>query len=231
MSRRITDHSLEERLQAVESIVNHGKSLSEVFKELGISKDTLENWVYKFKHEGINGLKESKTWKRYSDELKHQAVQGYLDGKYSLPEGCRKYGISSTSVLRGWIKRYTSGESLKSTSKGKSNMTKGRKTTYQERIEIAQYCLAIDNNYQKTADKYEVSYQQVYQWVQKYKKDGIDGLVDRRGRGLSSKSNLTEIERLKLKNKELEQRNQYLEAENGLIKKLKEIERREKPHE
>lgn len=231
MSRRSTNHSLEERILAVESVVNHRKSLSKVYKELGISRHTLENWIYKYKEKGVDGLKESRTWKRYSNELKLQAVQDYLSGAHSLRECCRKYGISDTKVLRQWIKGYTSGESLKSTSKGKSTMTKGRKTTYQERIEITQYCIAVDKNYQEAADKYKVSYQQVYQWVQKYEKDGIDGLVDRRGHGLSSKSNLTEFERLTLKNQELEQRNQYLEAENGLIKKLKEIERRENQHE
>jgi Mor family transcriptional regulator len=41
-------------------------------------------------------------------------------------------------------------------------MTKGRKTTLQERIEIVQYTIANDLNYQETAEKYRVSYQQVY---------------------------------------------------------------------
>lgn len=53
-----------------------------------------------------------------------------------------------------------------------------------------------------------------------------DALIDRRGRTLESKSNLSEQEILQLRIKELERRNTYLEAENGLIKKLKEIERR-----
>ena len=48
-----------------------------------------------------------------------------------------------------------------------------------------------------------------------------------RGHNLASKSNLTLEEELQLKLKELEQRNKYLEAEVGLLKKLKEIERRE----
>lgn len=106
-------------------------------------------------------------------------------------------------------------------------MTKGRKTTHKERIEITQYCLAIDKNYQATADKYHVSYQQVYQWVQKYEKDGEKGLIDRRGRSLASKSNLTNEERLTLEIKALAERNKYLEAEIGLLKKLEEIERRD----
>jgi len=231
MSRRSTNHSLEEKVHAVELIVNHQKSLSKISKEFSVSQKSLNRWIYNYKDKGIEGLKESRAWNRYSEELKLQAVKDYLSGKYSLVECCKEYGVSSDSVLYGWVKRYTSGESIKSTSKGKSAMTKGRKTTYQERIKITQYCLAIDNNYQQAADKYEVSYQQVYQWVQKYEKNGPEGLVDRRGRGLSSKPNLTDEERVQLRIQELEERNQHLEAEVGLLKKLKEIERRENQHE
>ena len=39
-------------------------------------------------------------------------------------------------------------------------MTKGRKTSFEERIEIVEYCIAHDHNYTATAEKYEISYQQ-----------------------------------------------------------------------
>lgn len=231
MSQRRTKHSLEERLQAVDLVINHHKSLTKVSQEFGVNHLTLDQWVYRYRNEGIDGLKESRTWKRYSKELKLQAVQDYLSGEYSLRECCRKHGVSDTKVLRQWIKRYTSSEPIKSTGKGRSTMTKGRKTTLKERIEITQYCLAIDKNYQETAEKYGVSYQQAYQWVQKYEKNGEEGLVDRRGRGLNAKPNLSEEEKLILKNKALEERNKHLEAEIGLLKKLEEIERRDHRHE
>ncbi|GFZ79325.1 hypothetical protein GCM10010978_20880 [Compostibacillus humi] len=104
-------------------------------------------------------------------------------------------------------------------------MTKGRKTNLQERIEIVQYTIANDRDYRGAAEKYSVSYQQVYSWVRKYEKSGEQGLQDRRGKTLESKQQLTEEEKLQLRIKELKHRNQYLEAENGLLKKLKEIER------
>ncbi|GIP62835.1 hypothetical protein J32TS6_13900 [Virgibacillus pantothenticus] len=138
---------------------------------------------------------------------------------------CEKFNISSNSVLRQWINQYTSGKEIKSTSKGRETMTKGRKTTLQERIEIVQYTIANERNYHEAAKKYNVSYQQVYSWIRKYEKDGKQGLQDRRGKTLESKASLTEEEKLQLRIKELEHRNQYLEAENGLLKKLKEIER------
>ena len=39
-------------------------------------------------------------------------------------------------------------------------MTKGRKTTFEERVEIVQYCIAHNHNYAETAENHRVSYQQ-----------------------------------------------------------------------
>lgn len=63
-------------------------------------------------------------------------------------------------------------------------MTNGRKTTYQERIEIAQYTIANELNYAQAIEKYDVSYQQ----------HGEEALKDNRGRNRSSEF-LTEEER------------------------------------
>lgn len=48
-------------------------------------------------------------------------------------------------------------------------MTNGRKTTYDERVEIVKYCIEHQNNYAETAE-YQVSYQQVYTWTINMKK-------------------------------------------------------------
>lgn len=105
-------------------------------------------------------------------------------------------------------------------------MKQGRKTTFEERLEIVNYTIAHEKNYQVAIDKFGVSYQQVYFWVRKFEKNDSQGLVDRRGKGLESKPNLTEAEKLQLKIKQLEERNRYLEMEVGLLKKLEEIKRR-----
>lgn len=86
-------------------------------------------------------------------------------------------------MLRDWIKKYNGHREIKATGKGLSHsMTKGRSTSLKERIEIVHYCLSKDKDYQETAKHFSVSYQQVYQWVRKYKSSGIDALKDRRGR-------------------------------------------------
>lgn len=225
MSKR-SPKSVEEKLEAVHLYLEQGQSISTLVMKFEVSESTIREWIRKYKQDGIDGLKESRTWKRYSSELKEQAVRDYLDGLGSLTVIVEKYGISNDYVLRSWIKRYTSGKDLKATSKGLSRMKQGRKTTFEERVEIVNFTIAHNKDYQVAVKKYGVSYQQVYSWVRKFEKEGSQGLQDRRGKGLESKPNLTTEEELQLKIKQLEERNRYLEMENGLLKKLEEIERR-----
>ncbi|QCA28848.1 helix-turn-helix domain-containing protein [Vagococcus xieshaowenii] len=76
----------------------------------------------------------------------------------------------------------------------------------------------------QSTETYGVSYHQIYSWVKKYQQLGEQGLKDNRGRSKSVDS-LTEEECLKLRIKELETRNNYLEMENTFAKKLQEIQR------
>mgnify|MGYP000922296991 CR=1 FL=1 len=103
-------------------------------------------------------------------------------------------------------------------------MTKGRNTTFEERIEIVKYCIEHARNYNETAEEYQVSYQQVRSWVVKYDKSGVDALIDRRGKR-KSEDEFTEVDRLKGQNKLLEAKNRWLEMENEVLKKLQELER------
>lgn len=225
MSKR-SSKSVEEKLAIIQLYLNHEDSLSQLMQNYHVSDSTIKQWVQRYKQFGIDGLETSRTWTHYAKELKEQAVRDYLDGKQSQSDICQKYGISSHSVLQKWIKRYTSGKDLKATSKGQSRMKQGRKTTFEERVEIVNFTIAHDKDYQAAIETFGVSYQQVYSWVRKFEKEGSQGLLDRRGKGLESKENLTETEALQLKIKQLEERNRYLEMENGLLKKLEEVERR-----
>jgi len=105
-------------------------------------------------------------------------------------------------------------------------MTKGRETTPTERIEIAKECISKNNNYGETALKYQVSYSQVYGWVQKYRAMGEMGLEDRRGRRSGTLPSRTPEEELRDRIAQLEREKLDLEMENALLKKVKELERR-----
>ncbi|WP_198041807.1 helix-turn-helix domain-containing protein [Paenibacillus larvae] len=226
MSKR-SPTSLEVKLRVVKRCLQNETNPSYEAKQLGIDKNTVTDWVRKYKADGLDGLKESRGCKAYSEDLQLAAIRDVLSGSHSIQEATKKYHISSKSVLTRWISKYTNGVEIKSTRKGigLSRMNKGRKTTFEERIEIAQYTIANDLDYQKSIEKYDVSYSQVYAWVRKYKSGGEEALKDNRGRNKPAEE-LDDHERLKLRIKELEARNEYLEMENALAKKLAEIRRR-----
>ena len=100
--------------------------------------------------------------------------------------------------------------------------------TFEERLEIALYAIEHGKNYSATAKKYNVSYQQVYNWVKKYLSKGENGLKDNRGKRIENrdKAELTDTEKAELKLKEAKDRIRRLEAENFMLKKLHEFQRR-----
>ena len=104
-------------------------------------------------------------------------------------------------------------------------MTKGRKTSFDERVEIVQYCIANDHNYAETAARYGVSYQQARSYTIKYEAGGVGALRDRRGRSKPSEE-MSELERLRAENRILRAEKERAEMEASFLKKLDEIERR-----
>lgn len=58
-------------------------------------------------------------------------------------------------------------------------MAKGRKTSYEERVEIVTYCIEHGMDYAQAAEKHQVSYQQIYQWTRKYQSNGVEGLISK----------------------------------------------------
>jgi transposase len=219
-------HSLEVKLQILH-LLNEGEySQSKLCEKFSVSKKTIRRWKMKFDKAGVDGLIESTAWKTYSRELKINAVEDFLQKDLTVSEILEKYTISSDSILSTWVKKYTSHSELKDSGKGMSQtMTKGRKTTFEERIQIVDRCLKHQGNYQVTSETYGVSYQQVYQWVKKFEAAGEEGLRDRRGR-TKEELELTVEEKLQLEIKRIERENERLRAENLYLKKVEEIKRR-----
>ena len=160
----------------------------------------------------------------YSAKLKYQAVGDYLSGKGSLQTISKKYGLRDTKQLRNWIKMYNGHTELKSYTGG-SRMTKGRSTTYEERITLVKECMENGYNYGEIAEKYKVGYQQIYTWVRKYKENGESALKDHRGRHKKDYIPQTEDERLKLEVAALKRQLYLAQMENDVLKKLQELER------
>ena len=218
--------STEERVKAVESYILGIMGWGEVLRTYAIPKSTFEKWVHRYKCFGNSGLTRPKRNTAYTQETKKQAAEEYLSGKGSLLDICKKYKIHSDSQLRSWIKVYNGHKELRH-NRGRGSdiyMTKGRNTTYEERLQIVSYCIEHGNDYTAAVEKYGISYQQIYSWVRKYNENGAEGLVDKRGKR-KSESEMTELEKLRAENRLLEARNRRLELECAVLKKLEEIER------
>ena len=224
--KRKFEVSYEERICAVEKYLRHEYSMTDLSKQLKVHETTIMEWIGRYQSLGSEGLKETSRKQPYSAELKEAAVIDYLSGIGSLRDLCKKYRIRSKSQLRNWISKYNGHEKLKSSgTRGVPIMTKGRKTSYEERIDIVKYCIERQGNYAETAQKYQVSYQQVYGWVTKYETNGVEALQDKRGKRKTS-DEMSEIEKLRAENKLLEAKNKKQQMEIDFLKKLEELERR-----
>ena len=183
-------------------------------------------WVTLYQSLGIEGLKTTPKLRVYSAETKQNAVADYLSGKGTLREIQKKYGIRSDKQLRNWIMKYNGHEKLKASGTGGTSvMTKGRKTSYEERVEIVTYCIEHGMDYAQAAEKHQVSYQQIYQWTRKYQSNGVEGLIDKRGKR-ESETEMSELEKLRAENKLLQAEKRRAQLEVAFLKKLDEIERR-----
>lgn len=218
--------SFETKIDIVLRCLNGKTTAIQEGKRLGIDRRRIYEWISLYQSIGEAGLVTTSKNTVYSAELKASAVSDYLSGKGSLADICRKYQIRSSFQLRNWIMKYNGHEKLQASGTGGNPiMTKGRKTTFDERIEIVQYCISHMYNYSETAEKYGISYQQARNYTIKYEENGIEALQDRRGKRKAPDS-LNETEKLRAALKLEKAKRQKAEMELSFLKKLDEIERR-----
>ena len=218
-----------EKVKIVERVLAAEIGVCEAGRLTSVDSSTIRQWRDLYLSDGPTALMAQRKNKVYSQELKLQAVHEYLDGASSQSDIVKKYHLRSKRQLHDWIKAYTTHGEIKSRgSGGGSYMRKARQTTPEERLEIVQDCLANDKNYGAMALKYNCSYQQVRNWVLRYEKMGSAGLEDRRGRRAGTQPSRTPEEELRDKIAELERRNRDLQMENDLLKKVRELEMKDR---
>ena len=222
--------TVEERIEAAKACAEGRMSQAEAARRLGVNEKRVQEWVIRYRAQGVLAFQKQEHNKIYSEELKIAAVKDYLSGNGSQAEISAKYGLRSSCQLNNWIKVYNSGKDFGRKMSGGSRMKQGRETTQEERIAIAKDCLENGSNYGETAIKYKVSYQQVYTWVKKYRELGEAGLEDRRGKRTEDQDPRSELEELKIKMAQLEHELYMTKMERDLLKKLDELERRDAFH-
>ena len=217
----------EERIEAAKACVEGRMSQSEAARQLGVDWVRIHEWVAQYKSQGEMAFRKQEHNMAYSEELKSAAVKEYLSGKGSQTEIAAKYGLRSNRQLRNWIKWYNSGRDFGHKMSGGSRMKQGRETMQEERIAIVKDCLENGSNFGEMAIKYNVSYQQVYTWVKKFKELGEAGLEDRRGKRIAGQEPRTELEAARIEIERLKHKLYLAEMERDLLKKLDELERRD----
>ena len=222
----------EERVAIVRQYLNGEIGMSEASRAAGVSKESIREWIARYKAEGTEGFLPHERNRSYSLELKKEAVREYLSGGGSLLAVSKKYGLRSKTQLQAWIKVYNGHGDFNSVkhSGGGSYMKQGRRTTKEERLEIAKACLASGKNYGEMTQKYQVSYQQVRTWTLRFEELGEAGIEDRRGQRKKDQAPRTELEAAQVEIERLKHQLYLAEMERDLLKKLEEIERRDASH-
>ena len=215
-----------EKLRAVNEVLSGKVSAEAAARAYSIHTETLRQWINKYEAKGDTAFLRAGHNETYSTEFKQKVVAAYLAGEGSYLELAKKYKIPAKSTVISWVSKYNGHKELKASGTGgNSLMTEGRKTTFEERVEIASYCISHDHNYAETSEKFKVSYQQARNYTIKYETGGVTALQDNRGKR-KPEDTLTEVEKLRAELKLQKAKLQRAEMELSFLKKLEEIERR-----
>lgn len=224
---RKSKYSKELKIQIVKKYLNGEKSTLQLADEIGTVDSVIGRWVKKYRKYGESAFDEKKNNSPYTKDFKLKVIQAYLNGEGSQDDIANKFGISSGTTIFKWVKDYNNHIEIKDYIPGKKEiyMSKSRNVTPEERIEIVRYCIEHNCDYKSTAQIYETTYANVFNWIKKYRENGEEGLTDKRGRH-KKEDELTEVERLRRELKKKEHELEMARFEVDFLKKVQEIERR-----
>lgn len=214
---------LEEKVRLVEAYLAGRIRLREAARRAGVGHSTMENWVSRYRSEGVTALRENgnAAKRRYSEEVKRKAVEEYLSGQGSSMAIAEKYQLRSGNLVLGWAKAYHERDSKRET----GGRIMRRDHSMEERLQAVLSSLDGVRRLGDVAQAYQVEVQTLRSWVKKYQEMGAAGLEDRRGRRVTDQTPRTKEEALRIENARLKKENEQLRMELYLRKKVKELER------
>ena len=168
---------------------------------------------------------------KYSNEYKLMCIEMYYRREYpETPEGLTLKEFHH--MIRNWVRR-----SEKAGLESVEHKGQNQKWTPEEKLELVEKVLA-GRGLRLVADEVGVNSGQLYNWVQKYRMEGYQGLINKpKGRVPKEPKPMTKKEaprELTVSEREelirLRAENEYLRAETAAIKKLMAL-RREKEAE
>lgn len=177
---RKSKYSKELKIEICKKYIDGNGSTISLAKEIGTTDSVICRWIRKFKAFGESAFEARPSNNSYTKEFKLRVINDYLGGEYSINDLAIEYGIPSSSTVRNWIKLYNSHIEPEDYIPGRKDiyMTKCRKVSKEEKLEIVKYCIDHDLDYQQTCKTYDVTYPNLYNWVKKYRENGEEGLTD-----------------------------------------------------
>ncbi|MFC2542082.1 MAG: transposase [Leptotrichia hofstadii] len=179
--------SNELKIELVKKVLVGKATIQGLAKEYGIAKSSIMTWKKKYLELGEESIVVGDKNRHYTRELREKAIKSYLNNEGSLFDICKKYDIASVSVLNYWIRDYRRSVDANG---NYTVIKKHVRKTIEAKVEAVTFCLNNNYDYNQTIRKFGVSYQQIYSWVKKYEKGGVDALVDNRGKRTSSRKTI-----------------------------------------
>lgn len=221
-------YTKEQKVKACEDYLDRKKSAIQISQGLYMGKSgdsTVRRWVKQYQSMGETAFDNNPRNKSYSKDFKMMVINEYLSGKGSIETLSVKYNIPSKETVRRWIMKYNNHIEIKDYNpKPEVYMADTKKTTFEERKEIVNWCLEHDRSFKEAAAHFNCSYMQVRNWVLKYEQHGEDGLLDRRGKR-KQEEQLSELEKAQRRIKQLEREKKEFREKYEFLKKVEEIER------
>lgn len=209
----------ESRLLIVQEIENGLHTLSESARIHTVNQKTLRRWCAVYQLRGADGLTDRKKNVKYSIEFKLKIVRLVTERRASAEDLAIQFGLRTDRLINNWVKKYNESGKLEASPKKRRTPRMTRSTTFDERIKITEDCLANGRHLTATAIKYNVTYQQIRDWVVRYEAGGSSALEDKCGHHKNS-DELTEVERLRRENSRLKRALRDQEAIKIFAKKL-----------
>ena len=179
--------SNELKIELVKKVLDGKATIQGLAKEYGFDKSSIMTWKKKYLELGEESIVVGDKNRHYTRELREKAIKSYLNNEGSLFDICKKYDIASVSVLNYWIRDYRRSVDANG---NYTVIKKHVRKTIEAKVEAVTFCLNNNYDYNQTIRKFGVSYQQIYSWVKKYEKGGVDALVDNRGKRTSSRKTI-----------------------------------------
>ena len=167
--------SLDRKIHAVKQYYAGSGSLNEIAAKFGVHRSTLQKWLLNYELFGEKGLCHCAGKHHYPAIVKQQAAESYLSGQMSIEAVCKKYHLRTRSQMEQWVMMYNGQKGFRSP--GGRRGVQLTMASYEERKAAVEYCIAHEKNYKLTAEYSGFTYQQIYGWVQRYQKAGLEGFL------------------------------------------------------